>query len=348
MDIKEIRDKIFRSKEYDFFKTDPHLKNKLIFLTLGGSHAYGTAVEDSDIDLRGCALNSKKELLTQENFEQFVDSDTDTTIYSFNKLIKLLCNCNPNCIELLGCQSQHYFYVNDIGKELLLNKKLFLSQRAAYSFGGYANAQLQRLSNKAIKDREADERETHILKVINHAKESFLERYFDFPGDAIELYIDKSCQEDYDAEIYMDIQLQHYPLRDYKSMWSEMNEIVKQYSKVGKRNKNAIVHGKIAKHMMHLIRLFIMGIDILEKEEIITYREKEHNLLMDIRNEKFLTEEKKPNDSFYDLVNEYEKRFEYAKQNTSLPKKVNMKEINDFVMSVNERVIRGEIKNSGG
>lgn len=42
-------------------------------------------------------------------------------------------------------------------------------------------------------------------------------------------------------------------------------------------------------------------------------------------------------------MNEYEKRFEYAKQNTSLPKKVNMKEINDFVMSVNERVVSGNV-----
>lgn len=345
MDIKEIRDKIFHSKEYDFLKTEPLLENKIIFLTLGGSHAYGTAVENSDIDLRGCALNSKKELLTHENFEQFVDDNTDTTIYAFNKLISLLCNCNPNCIELLGCKPQHYFYINDIGRELLFNKKLFLSQRAAYSFGGYANAQLQRLSNKAIKDRETDEREKHILKVINHTKVSFPERYFDFSENAIELYIDKSYREGYDTEIYMDIQLQHYPLRDYKSMWSEMNEIVKPYSKVGKRNKNAIVYGKIAKHMMHLIRLFIMGIDILEKEEIITYRKKEHNLLMDIREGKFLNTEKKPNDSFYDLVNEYEKWFEYAKQNTSLPKKVNMKEIGDFVMSINEKVVRGELIN---
>ena len=75
-----------------------------------------------------------------------------------------------------------------------------------------------------------------------------------------------------DTEIYMDVTLSHYPLRDYKSMWSEMNNIVKDYAKIGKRNKNAIEHGKLAKHMMHLIRLYLMVIDILEKKEIITYR----------------------------------------------------------------------------
>lgn len=39
---------------------------------------------------------------------------------------------------------------------------------------------------------------------------------------------------------------------------------------------------KLGKHMAHLIRLYMMCIDILEKEEIITCRDKEHDLLMSI------------------------------------------------------------------
>ena len=74
--------------------------------------------------------------------------------------------------------------------------------------------------------------------------------------------------------------------------------------------------------------------------EIVTYREKEHDLLMDIRNGKYLDDNKQPTPEFYDLLNEYEKRFEYAKQNTNLPDNPNYKEINEFVASVNERVVR--------
>lgn len=33
---------------------------------------------------------------------------------------------------------------------------------------------------------------------------------------------------------------------------------------------------------MHLIRLYLMCLDILEREEIVTLREKDHDLLMDI------------------------------------------------------------------
>lgn len=89
MDITEIK-KMIRTPQYDFLKTNPHLGKRIILLGLGGSHAYGTQKDTSDLDIRGCAVNSKTEILTHDSFEQFVSEETDTTIYSFNKIIHLL------------------------------------------------------------------------------------------------------------------------------------------------------------------------------------------------------------------------------------------------------------------
>ncbi len=342
MNIEQIKKKL-KTSEYDFLREDKNLGDNIILLTLGGSHAYGTNNENSDLDVRGCALNSKMQILTNENFEQFVNEATDTTIYSFNKLISLLSNCNPNTIEMLGNKPEHYLYVSGIGKELIDNAHLFLSKRAAYSFGGYATAQLRRLDNKAVRLVNQEQRERHILNSILNAFHTFPEKYFYFEEDSIRLYIDKSEQEEYDTEIFMDVNLHHYPLRDYKSMWSEMNNVVKDYSKIGKRNKNAIEHNKLGKHMMHLIRLYMMCLDILEHEKIVTYREKEHDLLMDIRNGKFLDEDRQPIPEFYEMVDDYEKKLEYAKNNTNLPDNPDYKRINEFVASVNERVVKNEI-----
>lgn len=328
---------------YSFLNTNEHLKNNIILLTLGGSHAYGTNTPDSDIDIRGCALNKKEEILTNINFENFVNEETDTVIYGFNKLISLLTNTNPNTVEMLGCKPEHYIYLHPIGKELINHTHMFLSQKAVYSFGGYASSQLRRLDNKAVRSASQLEREEHIFNSIKNAYYTFSEKYFEFMEDSIRLYIDKSNQEEYDTEIFMDINLHHYPLRDYKSMWSEMNNIVKDYSKIGKRNKNAIEHGKLGKHMMHLVRLYYMCFDILEKERVITYRENEHDELMEIRNGKYLNEHDQPIPEFYEMVDQLEKRLEYDKKNTSLPPKPDYKKINDFVMSVNERVVKGEI-----
>ena len=120
-------------------RKDKNLWNNIIILTLGGSHAYGTNNENSDLDIRGCALNSKMQILTNENFEQFVNEATDTTIYAFNKLVALLSNVNPNTIELLGNKPEHYFYVSPIDQELIDNANLFLSKKCVHSFCGYAN-----------------------------------------------------------------------------------------------------------------------------------------------------------------------------------------------------------------
>ena len=340
---KVLEDSKDKNSEYGFIRYNEHLGKNLIMLGLGGSYAYGTNIETSDIDLRGCALNTKEEILTNKNFEQFVNEETDTTIYSFNKLIALLSNVNPNTIEMLGLKPEHYIYLSSIGQELIDNRDLFLSKKCIHSFGGYANQQLYRLRQKEKHSMGQAQLEQHILKTLEFMKTDFNSQFSKMPEDAMNLYIDKSEQDDMDTEIFMDIHLTHYPLRDYCGMWNTLQLTARQYNKIGKRNEHALEHGKIAKHMMHLVRLYLMCFDILEHGAIITYREKEHDFLMEIRNGKYITEDNQVIPEFYDIVDEYEKRLEYDKNNTSLPEKPNYKEINEFVMSVNERIVKGEI-----
>lgn len=342
MTIEQIKDKL-KSKEYGFLRTDKNLGDNIIILTLGGSHAYGMDKEGSDLDVRGIALNSKSDILLGTDFEQVVDVDTDTTMYSFNKMIQLLTSSNPNTIEQLGCLPEHYLHLSDIGRELLDNRKMFLSKICIHTFGGYSSSQLRRMENKAARLVGQAENETYILKSINNARYEFKNRYYPHNESDLKLYIDKAVQEGYDSEIFMDANLKHYPLRDWAGMWNEMKAIVSSYSKFGKRNEKAVAHDKLGKHMAHLIRLYMMCIDILEKEEIITYRADEHDLLMSIRNGEYLDGNRQPISEFYDLLNEYEKRFEYAKKNTSLPDKPDYKRINEFKMYVNERIVKGDI-----
>ena len=342
MTINQIKDKL-QSEEYDFLRKDRHLGNHIFLLTLGGSHAYGMDKEGSDLDVRGIAFNQKEEILLGSDFEQVVNVATDTTIYSFNKMLQLLTSNNPNTIEILGCKPEHYLHLSDIGQELLDNRKMFLSKVCIHTFGGYADSQLRRMENKAARLVSQTQHEAYILNSINNAKYEFKSRYYPHDDNAIELYTDQAVQEGYDSEIFMDVKLQHYPLRDWTGMWNEMKAIVSSYNRIGKRNEKAISHDKLGKHMAHLLRLYMMCIDILEKEEIITYREEEHDLLMSIRNGEFLDENRQPITEFYDLLNEYEKRFEYAKNNTALPDAPDHKKISEFKIYVNERVVRGEI-----
>ncbi len=98
MDFKAL----MLTKEYDFLRTNERLGSRMILLGLGGSHAYGTCNENSDVDFRGVTLSMPSDLLGLTRFEQYEDRQTDTVIYSFNKIIRLLLECNPNTCELLG------------------------------------------------------------------------------------------------------------------------------------------------------------------------------------------------------------------------------------------------------
>ena len=120
--------------------------------------------ETSDLDVRGIALNPKSDILLGKDFEQVVNTDTDTTIYSFNKMLQLLSSNNPNTIEILGCKPEHYLYLHPIGQELLDNRHMFLSKICIQSFAGYAGSQLRRLENKSARLVGQTERELHIYK----------------------------------------------------------------------------------------------------------------------------------------------------------------------------------------
>ena len=130
---------IIDSAPYNFLRTNSHLGKHMMFLTIGGSHAYGTNVEGSDVDIRGVALNSREDLLGLGEFEHHVDTQTDTTIYSFNKAVKLLCSGNPNMLEQLGNADELVISYNPMTQLLMANKTLFLSKDAIKPFCGFVN-----------------------------------------------------------------------------------------------------------------------------------------------------------------------------------------------------------------
>ncbi|MBQ3772511.1 MAG: nucleotidyltransferase domain-containing protein, partial [Bacteroidaceae bacterium] len=229
MTIEQIKEMV-AGEQYDFLRTNPCLKNKIIFLTLGGSYAYGTNVETSDVDVRGCALNSRSDILGLSSFDQVVNTATDTTVYSFNKLVSLLLNCNPNTIEMLGCKPEHYFFISDIGQEMIDNRHLFLSQRAVASFGGYANQQLRRLENAIARDALPQaRREEHIKQSMENSMAAFERKYTAFPEGSIKLYTGESDKPDLDREVFADITLTRFPAREFHSMINDMTNILGCY-----------------------------------------------------------------------------------------------------------------------
>ena len=53
MDFQEL----LKSESYDFIRRNERLGDRIMLLGLGGSYAYGTSNEGSDVDFRGITLN---------------------------------------------------------------------------------------------------------------------------------------------------------------------------------------------------------------------------------------------------------------------------------------------------
>ncbi|EGD49636.1 Nucleotidyltransferase, predicted [Ruminiclostridium papyrosolvens DSM 2782] len=327
MDIQALKDKL-NSKEYDFLRKDSHLGDNILILTTGGSIAYGTNVDTSDIDIRGVTLENKQDIMGLSDFEQFEDKSTDTVIYGLKKFILLCINCNPNVLEILGTKQEHLLVISKEGELLRDNVELFLSKRAIQSFGSYATAQLRRLQNALARDNYPhSEKEQHILNSILSQMEHLQRSYKSFTNKEISLYIDKSDRQDMDTEIFIDVNLKHYPLRDFKNIYSDMNNIVKDYSKLNHRNsKKDELH--LNKHAMHLIRLLVTGTEILKGKGVTTYREKERAFFLDIRSGKYSYTE------IFEMVDDYENEFKLAAANTALPDKPDYKRIEELMLDI--------------
>lgn len=334
---------LLQSPEYEFIRTEPRLGDRIMLLGVSGSYGYGTNREGSDVDLRGVTLNMPSDLIGLTSFEQFEDRKTDTVVYSFNKMVSLLLNCNPNTIEILGLDDDQYLIRSAPGQELLDHRGLFLSKRAAASFGHYAEAQLRRLQNAIARDTLPQPlREEHILKSVNHALDDFNRRNDEPYKTNARLYIDKAQTEGLETEIFLDADFRRYPLRHYNDLMNTLNAVVRDYDKIGKRNHKKD-DNHLNKHAMHLVRLFMMGIDILEKREIRTHRCGEDlALLRSIRDGAYMRDSVLTAE-FYEIVADYERKFREAEKFSPLPDNPDMGKIEAFVERINRLVVEGRV-----
>lgn len=123
------------------------LPERTIYLTRHGSHAYGTSLPTSDLDLRGITVAPIHYYLgISETFEQAVQNEpVDLTIFDLRKFVKLAADANPNALEILFTDPSDHLVVHPVMEVLLENRDAFLSQKAKHTFSGYARAQLRRI-----------------------------------------------------------------------------------------------------------------------------------------------------------------------------------------------------------
>lgn len=403
MTKEEIKE-LLTSSEYSFLESNKYLGDNIILLALGGSRAYGTNLPESDVDVRGITMNTTKQIVGLENdFEQVVETNTDTTIYSLNKMIKLLLSCNPNTIEILGCRPEDYLYLTPYGQAIINNKQNFLSIRAIDTFGGYARAQYNRLEHALLGNGNNDEKKLDMmLHSLQCSLDAFNIKHKDSKSDITlrilseEEYkeVEKEKYEEAKAEIEkkftLDVEsvaqnkelneqerasklqslkdlhsnelsrleddylykidnsndnvgemivlsgkFNSYPVEDIQTLLREFHKIKSEYGNINKRNtKKDEIH--MAKHMMHLLRLYKMGTLLNTDMEIHTHWDgKDQEMLMDVRLGKYMTGDgMRVRPEFYDLLKEVQDEFDYSVKHTILPQEPNIEALDAMLQKI--------------
>lgn len=316
--------------EYKFLDENKYLGDNIHLLVYGGSKAYGTNIPTSDTDIRGVATRRVEDILSGQDFGIVTNEATDTVIYSLDKFMSMISQCNPNMIEILFVRDEDILYIDDIGRMLRDNREIFLSNKCIGTFSGYADQQLYRLKQKTLSALSEEEYNAHISKVIK-GMDKHLEMSY-----GIKPFIDIKYDEN---GLYADIKPAACPVSVLSDLVNELNLVIKAYQKKSDRNEKALAHNKINKHAMHLIRLYRMGIELMTTGTVCTYRYEDHSLLMDIRTGKYSTDDGQMNEEFFKLVEIESRKFDAAKKNSVLPNKPDEEAIKRLQVDINKAVV---------
>ncbi len=145
----------------------------LLFECISGSHAYGLAHAQSDVDKRGVFVLPKTNFYGLHYIDQVSDERNDEVYYEVKKFIQLLAKNNPNFLEVLHSPSDCILYRHPLFD--LIKAEDFISKLCENTFAGYALSQIKKARglNKKILNPIAKERQTILnFCFVNHGQGS--------------------------------------------------------------------------------------------------------------------------------------------------------------------------------
>lgn len=246
----------------------------LIYETVHGSHAYGLAGSESDVDVKGVIVGPRTWYHGFRGTPEQVELSKDHVRYEIRKFFRLATAANPTLLELLWTDPSHHRVVTPAGEMLLKARARFLSRRVRETFVGYALSQLRRirghrgwlLTPPAREPRRSDYGlpETSVI-----ARDQLR---------AAEVLIEQGRIEE--AELtpnFIEIMQREGAYRQARRNWE--GYVVWRKTRNPKRAELEARFGYDTKHALHLIRMLRMGAEILRDGTVRVHRVDAEELL---------------------------------------------------------------------
>src|ERR1019366_8626225 len=361
--MNDIVKQIYSSLNKDLSWIEKHT----IFLTIHGSIAYGLNTPESDIDLRGFCTTPKEYLLGfNKNFEQYITKEPDCTIFNIKKFFALTCQNNPNTLELLFVEPEHHIFVNEIGKVLLDNRDRFLSKLVKERYIGYSKAQAHRIIQHRTwllhpieamplrKDFGLSEKIPigknqfdAVKSLIQKKLESWIPDFEPF-SDSQKIYLQNKVSDILsEVNIYADdkyaaaarsIGLDENLIQIIKKEKEFENKVQEHKNYLSwKENRNPkralqeAVVGYDCKHATQLIRLLILGKEILDTGKVQVKRTFDREKLMEIKTGKWSYEK------LIESTDKMEFEVKESYKNSKLPNQPDIKYLDNLCIELIER-----------
>jgi|SRR5579863_2259427 len=307
---------------------------RTILLVRHGSHAYGLSTPTSDEDFKGVCIKPKEAYFGfTQRFEQMEHMGSksdgiDKVVYSLEKFASLAADCNPNIIEVLHVDPTDIVKIDRFGEMLRDRADDFLSKKAKFTFAGYANAQLHRIKThrKWLLEppKAAPRREEFGLTEMMKVSKGELGAFDSLNEQGFEVELPKNVVTLFTREKAYQAAKTHY---DQYLNWVKTRN--------PKRAELEAKYGYDTKHGMHLMRLELMGIEILEKHTVhVKWTGPEREYLMGIRNGLLAY------DPLVEAAEKLEARAEELYATSTLRKEPNRADIDRFIVELTDEYLR--------
>ncbi len=143
---------------FDILQNDT--SGRVIFRGIWGSHAYGTATPESDMDTLGVYVLETEEYLSLiEPPAQVSDERNDNRFYSLRNFLELAANANPNILDLLYLPDDCVLHTSPYWRMMQEERSLFLTKKVCQTYCEYAMGQIKKARgcNKRIHNPQPEE-----------------------------------------------------------------------------------------------------------------------------------------------------------------------------------------------